>query len=104
MLTFSLLQFENLKNLTEEERKAKKVKCPHKCLKVVELIGFVGCGVDLEIASYLLRHSVSLEKMIIDTCHSDRCKIEDPSKLLEARIRARQHLETRLPTGTQLVV
>jgi hypothetical protein len=115
MITFSLLQFENLRNSTEENCKAnykgrkanyngRKVTYPHKCLKVVEIIGFVGCGVDLEIASYILIHTVSLEKIIIDPCHPDRCRVEDPYKLLEARNRARQHLETILPTGTQLVL
>ena len=47
----------------------KKSKCQHKCLKVVELIGFVGCGADMEIVKYILSHSVSLEKIIINPRH-----------------------------------
>ena len=47
----------------------KKSKCQHKCLEVVELIGFVGCGVDMEIVKYILSHSVSLEKIIINPRH-----------------------------------
>ena len=36
---------------------------------MVELIGFVGYGVDLQIAAYILSHNVSLEKIIIDSRH-----------------------------------
>ena len=47
----------------------KNSKCEHKCLKVVELIGFVGYGVDMEIAKYILSHTVSFEKIIINPHH-----------------------------------
>ena len=54
---------------TKDKMEIKKSKCKHKCLKVVKLIGFVGCGVDMEIAKYILSHIVSLEKIIINPRH-----------------------------------
>ena len=50
----------------------KKSKRQHECLEVVELVGFVGCGIDLQIAAYILSHNVSLEKIIIDPRHPYR--------------------------------
>ncbi|XP_059657307.1 putative F-box/FBD/LRR-repeat protein At5g62970 isoform X2 [Cornus florida] len=49
------------------ERKLPKV-CdrPLQCLKEVELAGFVGCLVDLELAQYLIKNAVRLERIIID--------------------------------------
>jgi hypothetical protein len=102
-----LVQFYDFKKPTKKKMevkktfKVKKSKYQHKCLKVVKLIGFVGCGVDLEIASYLLSHTMSLEMIIINP----RLRYDTPEDTcIEARSRARQHLETRLPPGTQLVL
>ena len=69
VLTFFLVQFYDLEKHTKDKMEIKKSKCEHKCLKVVEVIGFVGCGVDMEIAKYILSHTVSLEKIIINPCH-----------------------------------
>ena len=71
---------------------------------MVELIDFVGCGVDMEIAKYTLGHIVSLEKIIINPRHPFIVTTEDTDEHLKARSRARQHLEHILPQGTQLVV
>ena len=96
------MQFDDLGKPTKEKMEVKKSKRRHNSLKLVELIGFVGCRVDLEIASYILSHTMSLEKIIIDPRHPYRWT----PKILtsKSRSRVRQHLETRLPLGTQLVV
>ncbi|KAK7828092.1 f-box/lrr-repeat protein [Quercus suber] len=73
-------------------------------IKVVKLIGFVGCGVDLEIARYILSHTLSLEKIIINSRHPFIVTTEDTDEHLKARNQATQHLEHRLPPGTQLVI
>nr|POF03282.1 hypothetical protein CFP56_44202 [Quercus suber] len=73
-------------------------------LVVVGLIGFVGCGVDMEIARYILSHTVSLEKIIVNPHHPFIVTIEDTDEQLKATSRARQHLEHRLPPGAQLVI
>ena len=98
------MQFDDLGKPTKEKMEVKKSKRRHNSLKLVELIGFVGCRVDLEIASYILSHTMSLEKIIIDPRHPYRWTPKNFDKHLEARSRAWQHLETRLPLGTQLVV
>ncbi|CAL5331870.1 unnamed protein product [Camellia sinensis] len=46
----------------------------------------------------------SLKEIIIDPSHPNKWAPEDPDKQQLARTRARQHLETRLPFGTQLVL
>ena len=104
VLIFFLMQFFDLEKRTKEKMEIKRSKCKHKCLKVVKLIGFVGCGVDLEIARYILSHTLSLEKIIINPHHPFIVTTEDTDEHLKARSRARQHLEHILPPGTQLVV
>jgi hypothetical protein len=48
-------------------RKVKKSpKCLLHCLKLVELVGFVGQPIDVEYAGYLVENAVELEKIIID--------------------------------------
>ena len=66
------MQFDDLGKPMKEKMEVKKLKRRHNCLKLVELIGFVGCGVDLQIAAYILSHNVSLEKIIIDLRHPYR--------------------------------
>ncbi|CAL5383199.1 unnamed protein product [Camellia sinensis] len=87
-----------------KETKIQRPKHLHKSLKVLELNGFVGCKADLQIASYILGSTVSLREIIIDPSHPNKWAPEDPDKQQLARTHARQHLETRLPFGTQLVL
>jgi hypothetical protein len=48
-------------------RKVKKSpKCLLHCLKLVELVGFVGQPIDVEYVGYLVENAVELEKIIID--------------------------------------
>ena len=79
----------------------------HQCLKVFELISFVGCAIDMELAMYIINNVVSLEKIIIDTRSPDVEEMlldsRDHEKNLAAISCARQ-LETRLPLGVELVI
>ncbi|XP_057466659.1 F-box/FBD/LRR-repeat protein At1g13570-like [Actinidia eriantha] len=78
-------------------------KHPHRCLKVVEIIGFDGCSVDIELARYLLNNALSLERMTIDPrshYRMDFTKIEEKNAIRE---RARQ-LESEFPPGAELVI
>ncbi|THG10312.1 hypothetical protein TEA_016672 [Camellia sinensis var. sinensis] len=102
-IIFSLLQFWDFKDSTKET-KIRRPKHLHKSLKVLELNGFIGCKADLQIASYILGSTVSLREIIIDPSHPNKWAPEDPDKQQLARTHARQHLETRLPFGTQLVL
>lgn len=49
-------------------RKIEFPKCPHPHLSrcIAQIIGFVGCLIDLELVSHLLENANVLEKMIIN--------------------------------------
>ncbi|KAL4634235.1 hypothetical protein ACB092_04G185200 [Castanea dentata] len=83
--------------------KEKKAKYPHQCLKMVELVGFVGGTLDMELALDVLNNALSLETIIIDTRIPFGKHISDPEKKLTAIARARQ-LETTLPPGIKMVI
>ncbi|XP_030941188.1 F-box/LRR-repeat protein At3g58900-like [Quercus lobata] len=91
----------------EGNRTVTRDEYPHQCLKVFELIGFVGCAIDMELAMYIINNVVSLEKIIIDTRSLDVEEMlldsRDHEKNLAAIACARQ-LETRLPLGVELVI
>ncbi|KAI7987723.1 hypothetical protein LOK49_LG13G02668 [Camellia lanceoleosa] len=103
LLTILKIEFWDFKDSTKET-KIQRSKHLHKGLKVLELNGFVGCKADPQIASYILGSTVSLQEIIIDPSHPNKWAPEDPDKQQLARTRAGQHLETRLPFGTQLVL
>lgn len=42
-------------------------KSPHQHLKVVELVGFVGKPIDLELVQYLYENAIALEEIVFDT-------------------------------------
>ncbi|KGN63501.1 putative FBD-associated F-box protein At5g56700 isoform X1 [Cucumis sativus] len=51
-----------------EQRPLRKVKkFPHQYIKVVELAGFVGKPIDLELVQYFHKNAVALEEIIFDT-------------------------------------
>ncbi|XP_028068757.1 F-box/FBD/LRR-repeat protein At5g22700-like isoform X3 [Camellia sinensis] len=103
LLRMLKIEFWDFKDSTKET-KIRRPKHLHKSLKVLELNGFIGCKADLQIASYILGSTVSLQEIIIDPSHPNKWAPEDPDTQQLARMRARQHLETRLPFGTQLVL
>ena len=82
---------------------AQKAKCPHQCLKVLELICFVGGTHDMELALDVLNNAVSLETIIIDTRLPFVENVRDPMTKLAALTRARQ-LETTLPPRIKMVI
>ncbi|KAG5567641.1 hypothetical protein RHGRI_002993 [Rhododendron griersonianum] len=109
LLTRLKIEFLSFKDSTREETEVRWPKRPHKCLKMVELIKISGCKSQLQIASYLLGCALSLGKIIIDPRGQyqwieNKWIREDSDKLETARNRVRQHLKTRLPEGTELVV
>ncbi|KAI8574612.1 hypothetical protein RHMOL_Rhmol01G0369700 [Rhododendron molle] len=104
LLTRLKIEFRDFKDSTREETEVRRPKQPHKCLKIIGLITMVGCKAQLQIASYLLGSAPSLGKIIIDPRVQNKRIREDSDKLQTARNRVRQHLETRLPVGTELVV
>ncbi|XP_057984304.1 F-box/LRR-repeat protein At2g42730-like isoform X2 [Malania oleifera] len=79
----------------------------HPCVKVIELCGFYGCGLDFELVLHLLKRAVSLEKLVIDTCCVDfqgrKFDCRDLKQKLAVKTRAKQ-LKTRLPPGAELVI
>ncbi|XVE96415.1 hypothetical protein REPUB_Repub02eG0219800 [Reevesia pubescens] len=87
--------------------KEQETEQPHRRLKVIEFIGFVGCAVDIELLLCLLKRAVSLEKLMIDPCagyhFGERFECGDLELLLSARSQAKQ-LETRLPPSAELVI
>jgi len=81
-------------------------KFQHKCLKVVEVVGFKGHADELEFLSYLLEIGVSLDKLIINP-HSPLMfalgKHPDSFNVQQARKRAWE-LGRKLPPKVKLVV
>ncbi|KAL9422418.1 hypothetical protein AB3S75_034649 [Citrus x aurantiifolia] len=82
-------------------------KWPHRHLKVVELIGFRGETIDLELAFSILRNAITLEKMIINTNVPTQLgsywEYEDNKLKIAARERAKV-LEKYLRQRVQLVI
>lgn len=54
------------RSLMVRRPKVLKPRRPHRCLKDVEMFGFVGGASDLEIVMYLLQNTINLEKIVID--------------------------------------
>ncbi|KAI8543774.1 hypothetical protein RHMOL_Rhmol08G0244500 [Rhododendron molle] len=75
--------------------------CPHKCLEVVEMIGFTGGTTDLELFTYLIQNAINLEKVIFDPYHPFKGSCEKEKD--EARKRARE-FGKRLPPGLIIVL
>ncbi|KAF3961495.1 hypothetical protein CMV_013894 [Castanea mollissima] len=79
----------------------------HQCLKVVELINFVGCFAQMQLALYVINKATSLEKIIIHTKKLSLTKVysESTQKYLTARpINNAKELGTRLATRVELVI
>ncbi|XP_059657334.1 putative F-box/LRR-repeat protein At3g42770 [Cornus florida] len=80
---------------------------PHHYLKVVELIGFVGSINDVELAMYLIKSAVNLEKITFDPRHPLHIgrvwEFMETKRKKAARKRAKK-LGKKLPVGTDLIV
>ncbi|PQQ13427.1 hypothetical protein Pyn_32015 [Prunus yedoensis var. nudiflora] len=55
-------------------------KCPHPCLKVVKISGFIGSLIDTKFAMYLIENSLVLEKLIFDLQKLKRKTSKGPGK------------------------
>ncbi|XP_059626064.1 uncharacterized protein LOC132269068 isoform X3 [Cornus florida] len=87
------------------QRRAEKrlLKCP----KVVELVGFTGHEVDVELAMYLFDNVVSLEKINIDTRQPNLLGTENENVEDESRLVAKMFamgLQSKLPRGVELMI
>uniref|UniRef100_A0A5B7CDI6 Putative ubiquitin-protein ligase n=1 Tax=Davidia involucrata TaxID=16924 RepID=A0A5B7CDI6_DAVIN len=78
-------------------------KCPHHCLKVVELIGFIGCSADIELTRYLLKNTSSLEKITINPRPPFPLNFMKIEEKVAVRERAKR-LRRELPPGVELVI
>lgn len=89
--------------LERGQRILKANKHPHLCLKVVEIVGFVGCSLDIKFARYLLNNAVTLERLSIDPRLPYQLDFMTTKEKNLIRERARQ-LESELPPGAKLVI
>ncbi|KAK2971355.1 hypothetical protein RJ640_030321 [Escallonia rubra] len=92
----------------EFEREVEKaIGCPHPCLQVVEVVGFVGRTIDVELVMYLLEHAGKLERIVLNPAFP--WTIGTPLEFIEfketkaARECALQ-LKASVPRGAELVV
>lgn len=77
---------------------------PLKCLKTLELYGFVGRTIDLELATYVLENAVVLEEVVLDFKHfSYKRVVGFGGKPYVMKFRVKQ-LKRKLPVGARLVV
>ena len=87
-----------------KERELRKVmKCPNEHLKVVEIMGFVGRAIDIELAVYLLEIAVKLEKIFINPRVPHLVGTPGEAENEGARESAEQ-LKRHLPLGAELVI
>ncbi|XP_038696480.1 F-box/LRR-repeat protein At3g58900-like isoform X2 [Tripterygium wilfordii] len=96
-----------LRNPCGRRIQQKLPRCPHQCLKVVEIIGFQGCTIDNEFAAYLVENAVMLEKIIIDPRQplllGTPWEYDHMEKIRTARKRAKQ-FKTNLSLGSKLLL
>lgn len=105
-LFISLWQILGLECFPVQREKKKQKAKPHCSLKVIELGGFLGYAIYVELADNLLSRALSLKKMVIDPCAysgGERKERNDLEKVLVARASAEQ-LEISLPPGAELVI
>lgn len=87
-----------------KERELRKVmKCPNEHLKVVEIMGFVGRAIDIELTVYLLEIAVNLEKICINPRAPHLVGTPWEAENEGARESAKQ-LKKHLPLGAELVI
>ena len=70
LFLFSFAQIQLILDKRNVERKARKVKkYPNEHLmKEVEIVGFAGCAIDIQLLVYLLECAINLEKIVINPC------------------------------------
>ncbi|XP_074319243.1 uncharacterized protein LOC141656302 [Silene latifolia] len=65
-LTLRLEKFKTKKGFDREVRKWVRCSSPLKCLKTLEIVGYRGTAVDLELAFFVLENASMLEEIIVD--------------------------------------
>ncbi|XP_059657266.1 F-box protein At5g03100-like isoform X2 [Cornus florida] len=105
-LTMTSVELELLKRKQQRIRQSFASR-PHQYLKVVEFIGFVGRTNDAELAMYLIKNAVVLEKITFDSHKpfliGTPWEHEDTKERKAARKRAK-HFRKKLPAGVALVI
>ncbi|XP_038712597.1 putative FBD-associated F-box protein At5g22720 isoform X2 [Tripterygium wilfordii] len=93
---------------TVEKRKRKKIpKCLHYCLKEVELAGFVGQTIDMELAIYLLENAIALEKIIVDPLYlyqNGYPLLDEKLKEIPAIMKQVMKLKSEFSLGDRLIL
>ncbi|KAG5572412.1 hypothetical protein H5410_062178 [Solanum commersonii] len=88
------IELEWAKTMISKEKVIQK-KCPHQHLKEVIYSGYLGGFADRVLTTYLTRNSVALDTLIINPYEYDA---------QEARVRARRHLQGKIPKRVKLVI
>ncbi|KAK7857937.1 hypothetical protein CFP56_015193 [Quercus suber] len=79
------------------------MKYPNEHLKEVEMVGFVGSAIDIELTVYLLKSAVKLEKIVIDPRAAYLVGTPWEKEIKGARECAEQ-LKNHLTLGVELVI
>ncbi|KNA05701.1 hypothetical protein SOVF_187890 isoform A [Spinacia oleracea] len=74
-------------------------RCPLKCLKTLEIVGFMGRPIDLEFAAFVLENAIALEEVIVDFPPMFR-----PKPYHKGARECLVELKTKLPPGVKLIV
>ncbi|KAI3454249.1 hypothetical protein Pfo_010912 [Paulownia fortunei] len=78
----------------------------HHCLEVLQIVGFSGAAIDVELAQYVLENAVSLKKMVIDL-HRPLAGQEAYAMGVTQMAMAREGvrlLKAKLPAGVELIM
>lgn len=87
---------------TAEKAKVQNSIYKYGCLKVLELVGFVGCRYDMELGLCVITNAMSLDPHDV-SASEDGCDLRTPKRKLAARNRARQ-LARHVLLGVEFVI
>ena len=82
-------------------------KHPNKHLKEVEIVGFVGRAIDIELTIYLIESAIKLEKIVIFPRSPALVGIPwefNEIEKNERAIKAAKQLKKKLPLGAELLI
>ena len=84
-------------------------KYPNEHLKEVEIVGFAGCAIDIQLVVYLLESAVNLEKIVINPCSPYIKGIPCPENVRTTVIykgakEAAKRLKEKLLTGAEFII
>ncbi|XP_027120617.2 F-box/LRR-repeat protein At3g26922-like [Coffea arabica] len=97
-------------DVCEKEWEEQARRYSHKCLNVIEFVGWAGIKTDVQLANYLLETAISLEKIIVD-CRIPRYTRTSWNEELcpmpgnrEAALLSAKELQRKLPPRAQLII